>query len=123
MHRAVAALARSGLNVVVDHVLSEPDWPADLERAWSALTCCASGCCARSPSPRNGNGRGNRTLGWVRAHADVVHAHIRYDLTVDTSEEDPAGCAEVIRAAVAARGPLCRVVLPPPAALSDNDPD
>jgi Chloramphenicol phosphotransferase-like protein len=34
--------------------------------------------------------RGNRTLGWARAHADIVHAQIRYDVTVDTSLANPA---------------------------------
>jgi len=47
--------------------------------------------------------RGNHTLGRARAHAAVVHAHLRYDITVDTSLADPAECAATVAATVADR--------------------
>ena len=50
--------------------------------------------------------RRNRTLGQARAHFESVHAHVGYDVEVDTSAANPEACAEVIAAAVAGhRGP------------------
>ncbi len=37
LHRAIAGLARGGLDVIVDHVLSEPAWLADLDQIWTGL--------------------------------------------------------------------------------------
>jgi chloramphenicol 3-O phosphotransferase len=104
MHRAVAGLAAAGLDVIVDHVLSEPDWAADIETAWAGLTVLRVGLiCPIEVAEQRERSRGNRTLGWARAHIDVVHATIRYDLTVDTSLSDPAQCAALIAAAMATR--------------------
>jgi chloramphenicol 3-O-phosphotransferase len=102
MHRAVAGLAAAGLDVVVDHVLSEPNWVADIEAAWAGLDVLRVGLhCPIEVAEERERARGNRTLGWARAHIDVVHATIRYDLTIDTSRHDPAQCAALIAAAMA----------------------
>jgi chloramphenicol 3-O phosphotransferase len=101
LHRAVGALAGSGLHVIVDHVLSEPDWPADLERAWAGLDVLRVGVlCPLEVVEERERARRDRTLGWARAHIDVVHATIRYDLTVDTSIASPGECARTIAAAI-----------------------
>src|SRR5262249_46285613 len=94
LHRAVAGLARGGLDVIVDHVLSERAWPPALDEAWSGLDLLRVGVlCPLEVAEERERARGNRTLGWARAHADVVHAHVRYDVTVDTSLATPAECA------------------------------
>jgi chloramphenicol 3-O phosphotransferase len=104
LHRAVAGLAGSGLDVIVDHVLSEPHWPADIEHAWAGLAVLRVGVlCPLDVAEQRERTRANRTLGWARAHADVVHASIDYDLTVDTSRDSPAGCVKTITSALAAR--------------------
>jgi chloramphenicol 3-O phosphotransferase len=104
MHRAVAGLARAGLDVIVDHVLSEPAWVADLDQTWAGLDLLRVGVlCPLEVAEERERDRGNRTLGWARAHADVVHEHVRYDLTVDTSLADPAECAATVAAAIANR--------------------
>ena len=107
LHRAVAGLARGGLDVIVDHVLSEPAWVADLDRAWAGLDLLRVGVlCSLEVAEQRERARGNRTLGWAGAPADVVHAHVRYDVTVDTSSADPAECAATVAAAVANRLPI-----------------
>jgi chloramphenicol 3-O phosphotransferase len=104
MHRAVAGLARCGLDVVVDHVVSEPGWPADIEQAWAGLDVLRVGVvCPLEVAEERERARGTRTLGWARAHADVVHSLLCYDLTVDTSRSDPARCAAVIASALHSR--------------------
>ena len=104
LHRAVAGLARAGLDVVVDHVLSEPAWVADLDEAWAGLDLLRVGVlCPLEVAEQRERARGNRTLGWARAHAGVVHAHVRYDVAVDTSLAGPAECAATVAAAVTSR--------------------
>lgn len=104
LHRAIAGLAQSGLDVIVDHVLSEPAWVADLEQTWAGLDLLRVGVlCPLEVAEERERARGDRTLGWARAHADVVHAHVRYDVTVDTSSASPAECAAAVAAAVADR--------------------
>jgi chloramphenicol 3-O phosphotransferase len=104
MHRAVAELACAGLDVIVDHVLSEPDWVGDLEAAWAGLEVLRVGLvCPIEVAEERERARGDRTLGWARAHIDLVHATIRYDLTVDTSRHDPTRSAALIAAAMATR--------------------
>lgn len=104
LHRAIAGLARSGLDVIVDHVLSEPAWVADLDDSWAGLDLLRVGVlCPVEIAEERERARGNRTLGWARAHVDVVHAHVRYDVTVDTSLAKPSECAATVAAALANR--------------------
>jgi len=104
MHRAVAGLARAGLSVIVDHVVCEPPWRDDLEQAWAGLDVLRVGVlCPLAVVEERERARRTRTLGWARAHIDVVHAGMRYDLTVDTSLADATECAAVIAEAVEAQ--------------------
>jgi chloramphenicol 3-O phosphotransferase len=41
--------------------------------------------------------RGDRTLGLVEAHYDIVHSHGIYDLEIDTSVLTPTECASRIK--------------------------
>jgi chloramphenicol 3-O phosphotransferase len=104
MHHAVAALARAGLDVIVDHVVSEPSWREDIEQAWAGLDVLRVGVlCPLAVVEERERQRRTRTLGWARAHIDVVHQDMPYDLTADTSQADAAGCAALIAEAVRAR--------------------
>ncbi|HET7015413.1 MAG TPA: AAA family ATPase [Streptosporangiaceae bacterium] len=104
LHRAVAGLAQGGLDVIVDHVLSEPAWIADLDQTWAGLDQLRVGVlCPIEVAEERERTRRNRTLGWAKAHADIVHAHVSYDVTVDTSLASPAECAATVAAAVANR--------------------
>src|SRR5215467_4439230 len=70
LHRAVAGLARGGLDVIVDHVLSEPAWVADIDHAWAGLDPLRVGVhCPLEVAEQRERVRGNRTPGWARAHA------------------------------------------------------
>lgn len=111
MHRGVAGLASSGLDVIVDHVLSEPHWRADIEHAWSGLDVLRVGVlCPLEVAEERERTRANRTLGWAKAHAYVVHATMDYDMTVDTSRGSPTECAKMITSALALSEPGGRAV-------------
>lgn len=97
MHRSIAALSRSGNNVLADHVLVEPDWLrqcaelfADLPAYLVAVDCPLEVLEERERSRRD------RTLGQARAQFPLVHAHGIYDLRVDTSVNDPQACARQV---------------------------
>jgi chloramphenicol 3-O phosphotransferase len=107
MHRAAAATARSGLDVVVDHVLLDPVWVRDLAAVLTGLPTLFVG--VRLPLEvlvERERGRGDRTLGQAAAQYPVVHApggrDLAYDLTVDTAELDPDRAADAVLSGLAA---------------------
>ena len=98
MHRAIAALSRSGLNVVADHVLVEPALWADCAGRLADLPAYLVG--VRCPLPvleEREKARRNRTLGQAAAQVDRVHAHGVYDWQVDTALLTPLECALQIK--------------------------
>jgi chloramphenicol 3-O phosphotransferase len=103
----VAGLADLGWDVVVDHVLLDPGWVRDAAAALATYPLLSVGVhCPLDELIRREATRGDRTLGQARAHFATVHAHVGYDVEVDTSLADPDECATVVAEAIAAhRGP------------------
>jgi chloramphenicol 3-O phosphotransferase len=97
-HRSIAAMARVGNDLVVDHVLSEP---------WRLLDCLAvlppedvlfvGVRCSREELLRRERARGDRPAGLADQQYDLVHSHGDYDLEVDTTGTSAAECALRIR--------------------------
>lgn len=97
-HRAVASMAASGNNVVVDHVLSEQ---------WRLLDCLglfAPGDvvlvgvrCSPQELERRERERGDRPMGLAARQLEQVHAHGLYDIECDTDTDSAADCALQIR--------------------------
>jgi chloramphenicol 3-O phosphotransferase len=99
MHHAIAALAKTGNNVLADHVLVEPAWVMECAYLFEGLPAYLIG--VRCPLPeleRRERERRDRTLGQARAQFHKVHAHGLYDLEVDTSQESVSACAARIQA-------------------------
>jgi chloramphenicol 3-O phosphotransferase len=97
---AVAAVARAGINVVVDEVLlSEHDWYAwqrqleGLEVMWVGVTIDLAVVEQRERD------RADRMTGIARSQYEIVHRYPDYDVRVDTGTLDPAAAAELILAA------------------------
>jgi chloramphenicol 3-O phosphotransferase len=104
MHRTVAALAASGLDVIVDHVLLEPGWLDDCRRLWAAFDVLFVGVrCPLAVIVERERTRRDRTIGQAAAQFDVVHRAGGYDVEVDTSELTPEAAAERLLAALGAR--------------------
>lgn len=98
MHRAIAALSRSGLNVVADHVLVEPAWVADCARVFDGLPAFLIGVrCPLELLIEREAARKDRTLGQAAAQFERVHRHGMYDMEVDTSEDSAEECAAHIQ--------------------------
>jgi chloramphenicol 3-O phosphotransferase len=99
MHRAILALARSGNNVIADHVLVEPAWVRECTHLFAGLQAYLIGVrCPLEVLEARERSRKNRTLGQARLQFEVIHAHVVYDLEVDTSVLSPEDCARAIRA-------------------------
>ena len=101
MHRTVAALAGAGLDVIVDHVLLEPEWLAECRRLWAGYDVLFVGVrCPLEVVVERERARQDRTIGQAEAQFAVIHAAGGYDLEVDTSVLDPGEAARRIAAAV-----------------------
>ncbi|GAB4211297.1 MAG: chloramphenicol phosphotransferase [Roseiflexaceae bacterium] len=98
LHLSVAALARAGNHVIVDHVLLETAWVSECAQLFHDLPALFVGVlCPLEVVEQRERDRRDRTLGQARAQFWRVHAHGSYDLTVDTALHSPEACAEQIR--------------------------
>jgi chloramphenicol 3-O phosphotransferase len=103
-HRAVAACARHGVDLVVDEVVIDRDLARDWQHAleglwvhWVAVRCAPDELARREAA------RGDRALGLARGLSRVVHEHVRYDLEIDTTRESADSCAQTIERSLDAR--------------------
>ena len=90
MHRAIAAYAEAGNNVIVDYILYKPEWLDDLKESlrdhkvlyvgvYAPLTLIEEREKKRNTSP----------VGHARSHFDTVHTDFYYDLEIDSETETP----------------------------------
>ena len=85
MHRSIHAAANTGLNILADHVLVEPDWVLDCAALFHNFNAYLIGVrCDLSILEEREKARKDRTLGQARLQYDKVHAHGIYDLEVDS---------------------------------------
>lgn len=97
MHRAVAAFARAGNDVVVDDLFLAPGTLDDYLEALEGLEVLFVGVRASlDVVNRRETERVGRFPGTATSHFGSVHAHGLYDLEVDTGAESPRACAETI---------------------------
>ena len=93
-----AGIARSGNNVIVDHVLQEPSWVAPCVKAFEGLDVVFVGVrCSLDILESREKARGDRQLGTARYQHDRVHSNKEYDVEVDTSGMTVEQCVSVIR--------------------------
>jgi chloramphenicol 3-O phosphotransferase len=99
MHRAIAALAQTGNNVLADHVLLDKRWLEDCISVFKGFDVLFVGImCPLEVLETREKERGDRTLGQARGQAEIIHQNCMYDLEVDTSKLSSSECAEQIKA-------------------------
>lgn len=104
MHHSVAALARLGHRVVVDHVLWVPEWLEECLALWRDCPVLFVGVhCPLPVLEARELARGDRSAkGVVRWQYGRVHRRrglpLPYDLEVDTSRQTPHECAALVLA-------------------------
>lgn len=97
MHHAIAALSRCGNNVLADHVLVEQRWAEECARLFADLPAYLVGVrCPLEVVEAREASRRDRTLGQARKQYDVVHAHVLYDIEVDSSALSVEECVHRI---------------------------
>ncbi len=92
---SVAAIARSGVDLILDEVILT----ADLRKVWveqlSGLDVMLVGVrCELQELERREIDRGDRVIGQARGQYDIIHADMCYDLEIDTTRiptDDAAG--------------------------------
>jgi chloramphenicol 3-O phosphotransferase len=95
MHHAIAVLARTGNNVIADHVLVEPAWINECARLFADLPAYLIGVrCPLEVLEEREKARRDRTPGQARAQYPIVGV---YDLELDTSLLSIDECARRIQ--------------------------
>jgi chloramphenicol 3-O phosphotransferase len=86
LHRSAAALAQSGNNVLVDHLLQEDGSLQECVESWAGLDVLFVGVrCPLEIAEQRERERGDRNIGTARYQFERVHIHDLYDLEIDTS--------------------------------------
>jgi chloramphenicol 3-O phosphotransferase len=98
VYHAAAALARIGNNIIIDDVVFDSRVLQEAVNTLYPLNPLFVGVyCPFEVADQREQARGDRVLGLVKAHYDLVHAHGIYDLEVDTSILTPLECANQIK--------------------------
>jgi chloramphenicol 3-O phosphotransferase len=98
MYSAYAALTASGANIIVDDVLFDARVFEDAVNKLHSFNVLFVGVrCPFAVAEQREQERGDRFLGLVKAHYDIIHAHGVYDVEVDTSVLTPMACALQIK--------------------------
>jgi chloramphenicol 3-O phosphotransferase len=111
LHHTIAALARMGHNVVVDYVLTDARYVADIVTMWQSFPVWLVGVfCPLETIHQRVAARADRSwpsyLPMVNWMFDEAHKYTRdiYDLEVDTSQLTPDECALQIQQVLDERG-------------------
>lgn len=98
MHRAIAAYAQCGNNVIVDYVQYDPAWMADLRHVLKGINVVWVGVTASLETlEKREKERGRPQVeGHVRSHYFTAHQGIKYDLMLNADELTADEAAERI---------------------------
>lgn len=93
-----AAIVSAGNNVIIDHVIQEPDWLAETLDAFDGLSVYFVGVhCSLVELERREAKRGDREEGLARYQFERVHTGKIYDVEVDTSRATITSCVAAVR--------------------------
>ncbi len=100
MHRAIAAYARAGNNVIVDYIAYDAAWRQDLLEALHGIKVFTVGVTASLETiEQREKARATSPQGHGRSIYDTVHAGWQYDFTIDTDNITVEQATEQIIAA------------------------
>ena len=92
-HRAIAAIAASGSNVIVDTGFLEKAWLMELVHLLTPFRVFfVAVYCSRDELQRRERQRGDRPEGYTQAQVERVYCHGPYDFELDTSVDSPLEC-------------------------------
>lgn len=96
-HRSVAAIARSGIDLICDEVILWDELRQDWLDVLDGLPAVFIGVhCSLEELERREINRGDRVIGQARGQFAIVHSKMRYDIEVDSSQKPPSQLAAEI---------------------------
>lgn len=96
-HRAAAAIARSGVDLILDEVIQTPELRLDWLDVLQGLDVFFVGVhCDLDELERRELARGDRLPGQARGQLGIVHVGMAYDLEIDTTQTNPTDLADQI---------------------------
>lgn len=105
MHRAIAAYAQMGNNLIVDYILYKPEWVEDLNQALEGKKIIRVGVHAPlEVLEQRERSRNTSPIGHSRSHYATVHTGMAYDLKIDTSLLTPEESAQRILSLIESEG-------------------
>ncbi len=97
MHRAIAAYAHTGNNVIVDYIKYEGAWIPDLKEALKGIPVIWVGVTAPLEIiQQREKKRGTSPEGHARSHYYTIHQGMSYDVMIDTSLLTPDQAADKV---------------------------
>ena len=97
MHRAIAAMAHEGNDIIFDDVIYDPAYFRSCLEALDGVNAWFVG--VKIPLhvvEERERQRGDRAIGHARGHFDLVHCHGPYDIEVDAEAHSAPECAAQI---------------------------
>lgn len=102
--RMVRAALDAGMRAILDDVFITEDALADWAEAVAGRDVLLVAVrCELAEMQRRERARGDRGVGQALWQHQRVHAHVSYDVEVDTTAASPEACAQAIMAAMATR--------------------
>ncbi len=100
-YRSLRAFVSAGHNVLADTGFYSKDLVRQCAAELAGLPVWLVGVhCSLAELERREAQRADRSVGTSREQFESIHAHVVYDVEVDTSQMDSDQCAQVIRAVV-----------------------
>ena len=96
-HRAIAAMARSGIELICDEVILTEELRRDWHEVLIGVNTAFVGVhCSLEELERREIKRGDRVIGQARGQLGIVHLEMRYDIEVDSTTKTPTMLAREI---------------------------
>ena len=98
-HRSLPAFAGAGINLIVDHIIEQEQWLADLVVLLAPFDVFFVGVhCPLPELERRERERGDRRAAEARRDYDTMHRVTEYDLTIDATQPNEDNVAKLITA-------------------------
>src|SRR5262245_28312034 len=98
-HGSLAAFAKAGNNLIVDHIIEQEQWMADLIQLLAPFDVFFVGVhCPLPELERRERQRGDRRPGEARSDFQSVHRFMEYDLAIDATRPNVDNVARLIAA-------------------------
>jgi chloramphenicol 3-O phosphotransferase len=98
-HRCQPAFAQAGNNLIVDHIIEQEQWLADLVELLAPFDVFFVGVhCPLPELERRERQRGDRRPGEARTDFHTVHRFTEYDFTIDATQPNEGNVAGLITA-------------------------